>query len=406
MINTIICRRIPKSFTLLSQIQAFSSSAAEAKLSDKLETFKTSETDPVRHTNAHVGQFYKISPEVKQQLFQHGGLPKKFEIQTNTFAETCLMVRGPTIDVLTCLRSIDLAKPCVKFVLYGKKGSGKSLSLAHIIHYGFSVGYLLVHVPWVGNWMRRFKERSNSLTKEGYIDLNLDAAQWLLHFKTQNAHLLSSNSALRLSEEIAWSKRESTPKDATFLEVIDHGINRVKYASDCVVILAKEIKRLAKEGACKVLVAVDGYNAFFYPKTRITTEKKEIVHPQKVTLTEAFTELTKTDWNNSVAVVTVDEIAIAAEDQVSYLPRQVMFFTLLSLCINVLCRYLLGKEGFEHLDPFVPILVPQYSEKELLSCVNYFKERRWIVPYEGQVEELFFLSAGNPYKLMELCKCL
>lgn len=321
MFSTLICRRIGRNLTLSSHVQALSTATAETRLNDKVETFRTNETDPTKHTNDHIGQFYKVSPEVNQQLFAYGGLPKKFAIQAKTFTETCLMVRSPAVDIIKCVRHMDLTKPCVRFVLYGKKGVGKSLSLAHVLHYGLNAGYLLVHVPWVGNWMRRCKERSNSLTKEGYIDLNLDAAQWLLHFKTQNASLLGNNSAFTLSEEIVWSKRELTPKGSSFLELIEHGTNRVKYASDCVGILSKEIKRLAKEGACKVLVAVDGYNAFFYPKTRIYTEKKELVHPQKVTLTEAFIELTKIDWNNSVAVLTVDEIAIAEEDQVSHLPR-------------------------------------------------------------------------------------
>lgn len=319
MLNTIIYRCIPKHLSLSTHAKTLST-AAETKLSDKLETFRTSETDPTKHTTNHVGQFYKLTPEVKQQLFSHGGLPKKFAVQAKTFTETCFMVRAPAVDIMKCIRNVDHSKPCVRFVLYGKKGSGKSLTLAHLLHYGLNSGYLLVHVPWVGNWMRRFKERSNSLTKEGYIDLNLDAADWLLHFKTQNAHLLSEP-ALSLSEEVVWSKRESTPKGAPFLELIDHGINRVKYASDCTVILAKEVKKLAREGKCKVLVAVDGYNAFFYPHTRIRTEKKEIVHPKKVILTEAFRELTRNDWNNAVAVVTVDEIAIAEEDQISHLPR-------------------------------------------------------------------------------------
>jgi small subunit ribosomal protein S29 len=39
--------------------------------------------------------------------------------------------------------------------------------------------------------MRACKEVSNSATKEGYVDLNLDAAAWLVHFKCQNAALLN-----------------------------------------------------------------------------------------------------------------------------------------------------------------------------------------------------------------------
>lgn len=69
-------------------------------------------------------------------------------------------------------------------------------------------------------------------------------------------------------------------------------------------------------------------------------------------------------------------------------------------------RYLLGKEGFEHMDPFVPILVSEYTPKEFKSCMDYFRERKWVQPLPGQDEELTFLSASNPYKLMTLCNPL
>lgn len=299
---------------------AYSTAATQTNTAERLQSFRTSETNPVNHSSAQLGQFYTLPTDIKQQLFTFGGLPKSFETQAKTFNEACIMVREPAIDIINCIKTLDLTKPCVRFVLYGKMGTGKSLTMAHVLHYGFNTGFLLIHVPWVGNWMRRCKDYSNSETQEGFIDINLDAAAWLLHFKTQNAHLLA-NPDFVLSEDIVWNKRETTPKDAPFLEFIDHGINRVKFASRTINILAREIKRLARENKCKVLVAVDGYNAFFYPYTRIRTEKKEVVHPSKVTVTEGFLELTKFDWNNAVAVLTVDEIAIAEKDQISYLPR-------------------------------------------------------------------------------------
>lgn len=153
----------------------------------------------------------------------------------------------------------------------------------------------------------------------GYIDLPLDSAAWLIHFKNQNHHLLS-NPDLITSKTYEWSKRESTPQGSTLLELIDHGINRAKYASDCIVHLAEEIKLLSSQGKCRTMVAIDGFNAFFYPNIRIKTEKKEPVHPSKVTITEAFLNLTKWNWTNGVAVLTVDELAIAEEDQTSHLP--------------------------------------------------------------------------------------
>ncbi|RZC38742.1 28S ribosomal protein S29, mitochondrial [Asbolus verrucosus] len=278
------------------------STASQVQPNAKPPSFRTSENDPQKHTTAHIGQFYQI-PTKERKIFLYGGLPKSYEIQTKTFNETCIMIRKPSIDIINCLKSLDYSKPAVRFVLFGKKGNGKSLSLAHVLHYGYKSGCLLVHVPWVGNWMRRCKETSNSEAKEGHIDLNLDAAAWLVHFKSQNEHLLN-NPELKISKDHVWSKRENTPKGAPLTELIDFGINRIKYASSCVVSLAEEIKQLTTGGHCKTLVAIDGFNAFFYPNTRVFTEKKQIVHPHKVTLTEAFLNLTKFDWNNSAILLT------------------------------------------------------------------------------------------------------
>ncbi|XP_028138289.2 28S ribosomal protein S29, mitochondrial [Diabrotica virgifera virgifera] len=384
MLNVLI-RVFPKN-ALPRKVPVCNLSSAPILLNvEKLQRFRTSESDCLKHTSDHLAQFYQISEKEKKQIFLHGGIPKSFNVQTKTFNETCFMIRQPSLDIINCLKSIDHSKPTVRFVLYGKKGSGKTLCLAHVLHYAHKAGYLIVHVPWLGNWMRRCQECSNSETKEGFVDLNIDAAAWLLHFKTQNAHILSSPEA-QTTKEYAWSKREITPKDSSLLELIEHGINRVKYASDTVVALCDEIKTLSVRGVLKTFVAVDGFNAFFYPNTRVYTEKKEMVHPQKVTLTEGFMNLTKFDWNNGAVVVTVDEIAIAEKDQISHMPR-----------------YLLGKDGFEHLDPFIPVHVADYSKKELTSCMDYYRERKWVKDYPGLDEEVQFVSGSNPYRLMKVC---
>lgn len=295
------------------------STAVQTSSDTKIHSFRSEENDPLKHSLDHIGQFYKI-PESEKSIFLYGGIPKTYELQAKTFNETCLMIRKPSLDIINCLKNIDYSRPSVRFVLFGKKGNGKSLTLAHVLHYAYKAGYLLVHVPWVGNWMRRCKEISPSERKEGFIDLNIDAAAWLVHFKSQNEQLLK-NPELKVTQDRVWSKRETTPKDSHLSEIINHGINRIKFASDCVVALAEEVKELSKAGKCKTLVAIDGFNAFFYPHTRVFKEKKEVVPPNKITLTEAFLNLTAFDWNNSAIVVTVDEIAIAEEDHKSYLPR-------------------------------------------------------------------------------------
>lgn len=298
----------------------FLSTAVQPEIQERLQSFRTSENDPLKHNTEHIAQYYSINKQDQEQLFKYGGLPKTFVIQTKTFNETCLMIRQPSLDLINCLDKIDYSKPAVRFVIYGKMGTGKSLSLAHVLHYANKKGFLLIHVPWVGQWMRRCKERSDSESKPGYSDLNLDASAWLIHFKHQNSHILSQPE-VKTTQDYVWNKREKTTLGSSLLELVDFGISRIKYASDAVVALCQEVKSLSTMGVCKTLVAIDGFNAFFYPHTRVFGERKVVIPPQKVTLTEGFLNVTKFNWKNAAVIVTVDELAIAEKDQINHLPR-------------------------------------------------------------------------------------
>lgn len=46
-------------------------------------------------------------------------------------------------------------------------------------------------------------------------------------------------------------------------------------------------------------MAIDGFNSFFYPLTRLNTPTKKTVKPEEVTLTGSFKELTKNNWVHS-----------------------------------------------------------------------------------------------------------
>lgn len=47
-------------------------------------------------------------------------------------------------------------------------------------------------------------------------------------------------------------------------------------------------------------------------------------------------------------------------------------------------RPFLLQEGFDALDPFVPILVPGYSPKEFESCIQYYLENDWLQHAKGR----------------------
>ena len=35
-------------------------------------------------------------------------------------------------------------------------------------------------------------------------------------------------------------------------------------------------------------------------------------------------------------------------------------------------------QGFEFMDPFVPVFVDKYNEKEMESCIEYYIHKKWI----------------------------
>nr|CAG4641684.1 EOG090X05V1 [Eurycercus lamellatus] len=212
----------------------------------------------------------QIPDSTKKQLFSFGGLTKSYKTLSETVHELALMVRKPAVEVIGYLKETNFELPVTRYVLFGKMGAGKTMSLAHIIHYGSTAGYILVHVPWVPDWYRRFKEVAPSTT-----------------------------------------------------------------------------------------------------------------HP------DAFLSITKNDWNNGAVVLSVDPLAHPNETRESYFPR-----------------YQLGKEGFEHIDPFIPIEVTNYSGKEIYSQIDYYIERKWLQQPKAATEkgraELSFTSGNNPYTLMTL----
>jgi len=368
---------------LLGSLRPFSIKAAEAKLSD----FRTLETDPRKHATQHIGRFYRVPDNVKKQIFAQGGLPREFERQTKTFAETCIMVRPPAVEIISYIeQTVNPSLPTARCVLYGPNGVGKSLTMAHLLHYGFVSGFILVHVPYAPYWYKWPKEFAASATREGFTDLPLDAAAWLINFKAQNTQLLS-NPDLTISKEYVWSKRETTPAGSSLQELIDHGINRVKFACDTIEVLIEELKLSSTSGKCKVMVAIDGYNIFWWPKTRLSGQYNIPIKTDAVSLTKPFKSITNYDWSNGVCILSVDTMAVPEQYHQSPLPK-----------------FLLGKEGFEHLDPFIPVEVKRYDEKEYTNCIDYYLDRRWIQNSQpGFDTELEFLSNRNPYDLMRLC---
>lgn len=355
------------------------------QIQDELsQCFRTIESNPLNHNEQHLYKLYTIPPYIRT-LFQFNGIPKTFNKQIDTFNECSILIRNPAIEIISYLEQTDYSRPINKYVLYGKYGTGKSLTLMHILHYAFMKKMFIVHVPTPHTWFKFPKETSNFYKVPDIIDLPVDAGKWLRYFRNLNKNLLSQND-IKVSTDYEWSKREQTKKGSSLKEIIDFGVNRIRYASVVIEALLNELKQASIADKCKVLVVIDAYNAFWSDFTNIHDENKLVVSPKKILLTSIFTNFLKADWCNGAAVLAVDRQACKDRRESDH------------------PKYLLGDDGFEHLDPFVPVLVQNYNKSEFESIIEYYKERKWIRDISSMgLTELWLLSNGNPLELITIC---
>jgi len=171
---------------------------------------------------------------------------------------------------------------------------------------------------------------------------------------------------------------------------VEHGISRPVHASECLYALFAELKEQSTNKKCKTMVLVDGVNGIFYDCPYFKTSDNRIVPPSKITVFEAMRSIMKPDWTGGIVITTVDKRAMGFDGRESVLPR-----------------YLLKQEGWELLDPFVPIEVVNYTSQEVQTTIDYYLERKWLGhPAAGTEEgrlELEYLSTRNPRELMTLC---
>lgn len=85
--------------------------------------------------------------------------------------------------------------------------------------------------------------------------------------------------------------------------MIEHGINRIKHASDCAAVLTKEIKMHANAGRCKALVLVDRINTFFEEEfSYLSYPDRSKVRIDEITIARAFKKLLYGDWVNNAII--------------------------------------------------------------------------------------------------------
>jgi len=166
----------------------------------------------------------------------------------------------------------------------------------------------------------------------------------------------------------------------------------VKYASDVMGAVLKELRHRGSAGHCKVLVAVDALNTCWDRSRRFhvaRNETKQTVPAVKFACLQHWLRMLEHDWTGGAVVCTVDGLAPWARDHLKFKPKQ-----------------LLGARNFEKLDPFMPVHVPEYSDHEAVSCIEYYRDRKFIhrdhAGTEAGRKELIALSCHNPEELYKV----
>uniref|UniRef100_A0A8C7YPE8 Small ribosomal subunit protein mS29 n=1 Tax=Oryzias sinensis TaxID=183150 RepID=A0A8C7YPE8_9TELE len=332
-----------------------------------------------------IGQFYTLPAEHIRLLFPHG-LPNRYQQQVKTFNEACMMVRQPALEAISYLKKADYSKPALRYLFYGVKGSGKTMSLCHSVHFCYTQGWVVLHIPDAHLWVKNCKELMPSSYKSSRFDQPLQATSWLRNFKITNEPFLSK---IKIKQRYVWTKRESTEEGRPLGELVDQGTSRVKSSSDVVAAVMKELRLQCghPESNFRLAVAVDGVNAL-WGKSTIKKEDKSAVDPEELTLVYNLRKLLKNDWIGGAIITTLSQTGGS-----SVWPLNVLCFT--------------HQRGFDSMDPFIPLSVPNYSEKEFESCYLYYTERNWLQHPQSRTEEgkkeLIFLSNRNPTMFDRLC---
>ncbi|XP_049440649.1 28S ribosomal protein S29, mitochondrial [Epinephelus fuscoguttatus] len=356
---------------------------------EPFSVFRTRENDPACQSENHIGQYYTLPSAHVRTLFPQT-LPRRYQQQVKTFNEACMMVRQPALEVISYLKKADYSKPPLRYLFYGLKGSGKTMSLCHTVHFCYTQGWLVLHVPDAHLWVKNCKELLPSSYNTARFDQPLQAAEWLRTFRTTNQHFLSK---IKTKQRYVWTKREFTEEGCLLGELVDQGIARVKSSSDVVGAVMKELRLQSgqPESVFRLAVAVDGVNAL-WGRSTIKKEDKSPVDPEELTLIYNLRKLMANDWTGAI-ITTLSQTGSLFTSKSAYLPQE-----------------LLGEKGFDSMDPFIPVSVPNYSEKEFESCYLYYLDRHWLQHPQSRTEEgkkeIIFLSNRNPKMLDRICASL
>ena len=305
-----------------------------------------------------------------------------------------IMVREPALKAINYLKKMDYQRQeNVRMLLYGDLGHGKTQVLTHLVHYLQMLDdHIIIHVNDLSKFTEQASDQEQSITRKGRVNTPLDAALFLQKFRIMNKNRLDRKKELLVtSADYSWSSKESTKKGDTLESIADHGVNRMNHASDCVAVLIKELVLAAGDGRIKLAVVIDDLQMLYTdssPYMKHADRKR--LYIEEITVARALMKLVK---SKSLGMVT-----LAACDDKSERKQ------------NVLPQDCLGDEGWDAMNPCLPIHVPKYSRVEFETYMDHLLDIGWLQRPESATREarneLRFVSGLNPGELFNLCKPL
>jgi len=363
--------------------RCMSTKAATKPVKQEVEEYSFCSKDPTAQDTADLLKFYSISPKHIQDAFVHG-YSRQFQYISECVQEHTMLVRKPALDIIQTLN--HTTEPSPRFLLYGPDGSGKSVTLMHILHYCYLKDWLILHVP-DGNYFADSHQQTTpqqSSWKPHRLDQPEESMQWLKAFRSLNMRFLTE---LKTSQHYSWGKREATEKDQPLLSVIEQGLSRGSFATDAVGVLLKEIQL---QKSCKVLYAVDKFNSFFGK----TAHKigKQTVDIKDVALIRHFTKLLETDrsLHNGCYMMTLS-LTGAYRESLTDRGREI--------------EDILSEEALSLCGAYTPVKVDNYSQDEFENILRFYRAKGWISRdlSKAMVDQLHFLTNRNPLSVKKIC---
>lgn len=220
------------------------------------------------------------------------------------FHRPATLMRSDTLKLAQELKAVDTSaeSTMVRKIIYGEKGSGKSVLLLQLMAMALQRGWFVVAIPNAEDWTIGHTAYEPLSTPEGLLYIQPHATlEFLQKLITANEKLLS-----KLRVGLTHKLPVPVKADSTLLELAQIGTRDAALAWPVWQALLKEMQAPSKEGKGlerpKMLFAVDGVNHFMRDSHYLNAEAKPI-HAHHLALVNDFIGLLKGGKANGGMVV-------------------------------------------------------------------------------------------------------